>query len=82
MIPKKTTTNNETKYASFVFQKANYVLFIVSILVVAIGFLFMMGTEDIYSFTKITLAPFLVVTGFAIGFVAILYKPKNKDIKE
>lgn len=39
----------------------------------------MMGTEDIYSFTKITLAPIVVVLGFALGFVSILYKPKNKN---
>lgn len=62
----------------FVFKKINYQLFILSIVIVAIGFLLMMGTEDIYSFTKITLAPLVVVAGFAVGFVAILYKPKKK----
>jgi hypothetical protein len=40
----------------------------------------MMGQNDIYSFTKITLAPLVVVIGFAVGFVAILYKPKHKEI--
>ncbi len=63
--------------AGFVFKKINYQLFILSIVLVAIGFILMMGTEDIYSFTKITLAPIVVVAGFALGFVAILYKPKN-----
>lgn len=63
----------------FVFQKLNYQLFILSIAIVAIGFFLMMGTEDIYSFTKITLAPLTVVLGFAVGFIAILYKPKNKE---
>lgn len=61
-----------------VFQKINYQLFLLSILVVIIGFVLMMGTKDIYSFTKITLAPLVVVIGFALGFVAILYKPKRK----
>lgn len=64
--------------SGFVFEKINYQLFIASILVVAFGFILMMGAEDIYSFTKITLAPFVVVLGFTLGFVAILYKPKNK----
>lgn len=59
----------------FVFGKRNYQLLIASIVVVAIGFLLMMGTTDIYSFTKITLAPLVVVLGFALGFVAILIKP-------
>ena len=63
--------------ASFVFGKRNYQLFFASIAVVALGFILMSGTEDIYSFTKITLAPIIVVAGFALGVVAILIKPKN-----
>ena len=62
----------------FAFQKINYQLFLASILVVIVGFVLMTGSEDIYSFTKITLAPIVIVLGFALGFVAILYKPKNK----
>jgi len=48
-----------------------------SILVVAIGFFLMSGTTDIYSFTKITLAPIVVIVGFALGFVSILIRPKR-----
>ncbi|HIY75050.1 MAG TPA: DUF3098 domain-containing protein [Candidatus Sphingobacterium stercorigallinarum] len=68
--------------SGFAFQKINYQLFLAAIAVVIVGFLLMMGTEDIYSFTKITLAPLVVVLGFGLGFVAILYKPKNKDKAE
>lgn len=78
MSQKKASSNNPTK-AGFVFQRMNYVLFLVSIFIVLIGFLLMMGKEDIYSFTKITLAPLFVVIGFGVGFVAILYKPKDKS---
>ena len=70
-------TINTKKNTGFVFQRMNYQIFIASIIVVIIGFILMMGTEDIYSFTKITLAPLVVVLGFALGFVAILYKPKK-----
>lgn len=65
------------KKALFAFGKRNYQLFLVSIAVVIIGFVLMTGTEDIYSFTKITLAPLVVVIGFALGIVSILIKPKN-----
>ena len=78
MSDKKVIAQNDKKYQGFVFQKINYQLFVLSIVIVAIGFFLMMGKEDIYSFTKITLAPLTVVIGFAVGFVAILYKPKNK----
>ncbi|GGG85982.1 hypothetical protein GCM10007415_19290 [Parapedobacter pyrenivorans] len=64
--------------ASFVFGKRNYQLFLLSIAVVILGFILMAGTEDIYSFTKITLAPLVVVIGFALGIVSILIKPKNQ----
>ncbi|MFC3199753.1 DUF3098 domain-containing protein [Parapedobacter deserti] len=64
---------------SFVFGKRNYQLFLVSIGVVILGFALMTGTEDIYSFTKITLAPLVVVIGFALGVVSILIKPKKPD---
>lgn len=68
--------------AGFAFEKVNYQLLIASIVVVLIGFILMMGTEDIYSFTKITLAPLVVVLGFALGFVSILYKPKKKNTQD
>lgn len=67
----------KTRFTGFVFSKRNYQLLIASIAVVALGFLLMMGSTDIYSFTKITLAPLLVVLGFALGVVAILIKPSK-----
>lgn len=78
MSEKKYTTDSTNKSQGFVFQKINYQLFILSVIVVIIGFVLMMGTTDIYSFSKITLAPLTIVLGFALGFIAILYKPKKK----
>jgi len=66
--------NNSTP-VKFVFGKSNYRLFIISIAVVAFGFILMSGTTDIYSNTKIVIAPVVVLAGFALGFVAILKKP-------
>lgn len=65
------------KVTGMVFGKINYQLMIASVVVILIGFLLMSGTTDIYSFTKITLAPIVVIAGFALGFVAILKKPKR-----
>ncbi len=62
----------------FVFGKQNYMLTVVAFVVVIIGFLLMYGgKEDIYSFRRITLAPIVVLTGFVIGVVAIMFKPKS-----
>ncbi|GAA4341314.1 hypothetical protein GCM10023149_53480 [Mucilaginibacter gynuensis] len=62
----------------FIFDKANYKMLIISIVVVALGFILMAGTTDIYSTTKIVIAPIVVLAGFALGFVAILKKPASK----
>jgi len=60
----------------FIFDKGNYRLLIIAIAVVAFGFILMSGTTDIYSTTKIVIAPLVVLGGFAIGFFAIFKKPE------
>ncbi len=59
---------------NLVFGKKNYQLMLLSILVVALGFVLMIGDTDIYDFRKIVLAPMVVLIGFGIGFFAILKK--------
>ena len=66
---------NEAKPMAFVFDKSNYTWLIISIAVVAFGFFLMAGTTDIYSNTKIVVAPLTVLAGFGLGFYAILKKP-------
>jgi len=56
----------------FIFGKTNYLWFVISIAVVTLGFFLMAGTTDIYSSTKIVVAPVVVLAGFGIGFYAIL----------
>ena len=63
----------------FIFDKSNYRWLIIAIAVVILGFILMSGTTDIYSNTKIVLAPIVVLAGFAIGFYAILKKPSANN---
>ena len=60
----------------FIFDRGNYRLLIIAVAVVAFGFILMSGTTDIYSTTKIVIAPLVVLGGFAIGFFAIFKKPE------
>jgi hypothetical protein len=69
-----TTSSTENTPVQFVFGKSNYTLMLISIAVVALGFILMIGDTDIYDFRKIVLAPIVVLIGFAIGFFAILKK--------
>ncbi len=74
----KNTQEKETKQPQMVFGKENYVYLIISIAVVALGFMLMIGETDIYDFRKIVLAPIVVIAGFGLGFYAILKKPTIK----
>ncbi|TAH02632.1 MAG: DUF3098 domain-containing protein [Sphingobacteriales bacterium] len=74
----KKITSTPTNASTFVFEKINYQLLLVSIFIVIIGFALMSGSTDIYSFRKIILAPIVVIGGFIFGFYAILKKAKSK----
>ncbi|WP_121245806.1 DUF3098 domain-containing protein [Mucilaginibacter phyllosphaerae] len=74
----KTQAPVNTTPVQFIFTKDNYRWLIISIAVVAFGFVLMSGTTDIYSTTKIVIAPIVVLAGFGLGFYAILKKPAAK----
>jgi hypothetical protein len=78
-MAQKNTPVKETSQEPFVFQRSNYRLLILSIVIVALGFIIMSGDTDIYSAGKIIIAPIIVLIGFAIGFVAILKKPTSNN---
>lgn len=61
------------------FEKENYILFAVSLVVLTLGFVFLsMGPWD--SFSSLTLAPILLVIGYCVTLpFAILYKKKTED---
>lgn len=71
------------------FGKNNYTLMGIGIVVLIVGFVLMAGgkspdprvfnEKEVYSFTRITLAPILIVLGFSIEIAAIMIKPKTKD---
>jgi len=70
----------------FVMGPTNYKILIAGLVVIFIGFLLMMGggsqdpnkfNPEIFSTQRITVAPIVVLLGFAIEVVAILYKPKK-----
>ena len=78
-MAQKNTPVKETPQEPFVFQKSNYIMLILSIVIVILGFIIMAGDTDIYSPSKIVIAPIIVLIGFAIGFIAILKKPSQNS---
>ncbi len=75
------------KKSGSMFTKENYVLMIVGAMVIALGLFLMSGgkSEDpnvfnpneVYSTTRITIAPILIIAGLVIEVFAIFKKPKN-----
>ncbi|QQL51547.1 DUF3098 domain-containing protein [Mucilaginibacter ginkgonis] len=62
----------------FIFDNSNYKLLAISVAIVVLGFILMSGNTDIYSNTKIVIAPLVVLAGFGLAFYAILKKPGTK----
>ncbi len=77
MSKKENVKKESNTKVDFVFGKENYRWLLAGVGVIILGFILMSGTEDILDFRKITLAPIVVLAGFALVFYAILIKPKD-----
>ncbi len=69
------------------FGKENYMWMLAGLAVLALGFFLMAGgkssnpavfdAKEVYSTTRITIAPLLIIAGFIIEIFAIMKKPKG-----
>ena len=69
------------------FGKENYMWMLAGIVVIILGFILMAGgksadpkifdPEEVYSTTRITIAPLLIIIGFILEIVGIMKKTKN-----
>lgn len=78
--------NSKKDNKEFIFKRSNYLIMIIGIIFIGIGFLLMSGggsddpnifNNEIYNFRRIRLAPSLVLIGFGIQVYAILYSSKK-----
>jgi hypothetical protein len=82
MSEKKTTTNSSPA----LFEKQNLLLMLLGVGIIALGMLLMIGGkskdpgtfnyDDVYSTTRITIAPILIIIGLVIEIYAIFKRPK------
>jgi Protein of unknown function (DUF3098) len=82
------TMKNEEQKQEFLFEKVNYKILLIGIVVIAIGFILMSGggskdpkvfSEAIFNFRRIRLAPTVVLIGFGITIYSILKNPISKN---
>ena len=78
--------NNENPKKEFLFNNRNYRFLLLSIALIAIGFILMAGggsenpnvfNPEIFNFRRIRLAPTIVLTGFGLAIYTILMPPKK-----
>lgn len=79
---KKVTVTNTA-----LFGKENYIWMAAGLVVLTLGFFLMAGgkstdpnvfnEKEVYSTTRITIAPLLIIAGFVIEIIAIMKKPKS-----
>lgn len=77
--------NEEKKGFQFAFGKLNYILMGVGILLLALGYILLSGggssdpnvfNPAMFDTRRLYVAPILIVLGFAVEIVAIMYKKK------
>jgi hypothetical protein len=88
-VKKNTMAKKETKETvGFALGKENYKLMAIGFAIIVVGFILMTGGKsddpnvfnpEIFSFRRITLAPMILLFGFAFEIYAIMKKPKSKN---
>jgi hypothetical protein len=78
--------NDTTQKSELLFGKKNYIIMIIGLVIITLGFILMSGggsdnpevfNEEIYNWRRIRLAPTLVILGLGIEIYAILTNPKK-----
>ncbi len=73
--------------SAFLFGKKNFILLIVGLVFIALGFILMAGggsddpevfNPEIFNTQRIVIAPILILIGFIIEIFAIMHKPKDE----
>ncbi|MFZ4769159.1 MAG: DUF3098 domain-containing protein [Ferruginibacter sp.] len=85
----KETNKKLVETNTALFGKENYKWMLAGLVVLAFGFFLMAGgkstdpnvfnEKEVYSTTRITIAPILIIAGFIIEIVAIMKKPRTAE---
>ena len=86
---KGNTLQEYSKTAPFSFSAKNYKLLFLGLGINILGFILMMGgaaedpnefsADELFSHTRITIAPMLIVLGYLVIMYAIIKKPKSSS---
>ena len=80
--------NEENKGFRFAFAKINYILMVAGIVLLAMGYILLSGggSDDpnvfnpaMFDHRRLYVAPILIVLGFVVEIVAIMFKGKKEE---
>lgn len=83
---KKKDTADSEEQKLLPFGQQNYIIVLIGIALLALGFIFMLGggskdpdvfNEKMFDFQRITLSTILILAGFVVEIVAIFWKGKK-----
>ena len=87
-MAKEINKNNENNSPfTFVFGKINYIIMLVGIVLLALGYIFLSGggsddpnvfNPEMFNGRRLYAAPIFIILGLVTEIVAIMYRPKNK----
>lgn len=79
------------RFNHFGFQKENYKILLTGLAINVVGFILMIGgatedpnvfsEEELFSSTRITIAPMLILLGYIVIVYAIMKKPTSQEEK-
>lgn len=84
----KSAAHIEEQKKKLPLTRQNYILMLIGLGIIILGFVLMLGggsddpnvfNEEMFCARRITLAPILVLGGFAFEIYAIMKKPKQKE---
>ena len=77
------------RFNHFGFQKENYKILLIGLAINMVGFILMIGgatedpnvfsEEELFSSTRITVSPMLILIGYIVILYAIMKKPKHSE---
>lgn len=75
-------SKRKTQSRALVFEKWNYVLLLLGVLLIVVGFTAMYLENAYQGFVSLYISPVLIVGGFAEIFYALLWSPSDEDVPE
>ncbi len=88
--PTKSSSPVNTVPVNFLLKKENYYLLGAGVLLLIVGYFLMSGgqqpadqynMDEIYSFTRVTLSPIIIIIGYIVIGVGIMYRAKSNTEK-